>query len=99
MAFFVITIVLKRTCYSQQSYGRRQNSKALRKICVDPTLTLLGTTPSLISAGLFPGSARLLPRVCAWRADGEIVLDGDDLEPADVYKPEVRQFSRLHPRR
>jgi hypothetical protein len=66
---------------------------------VDPSLRFPGTPPRLIGARFFPESAGPLPRVSAGRADCDTVLYGDDLEPVDVYKREVRQFSRLHPRR
>ena len=66
---------------------------------MDPSLRFLGTPPRLISARLFPESPGPLPRVSAGRADCDTVLYGNDLEPVDVYKPEVRQFSRLQPRR
>ena len=66
---------------------------------MDPSLPLLGTPSRVISARLFPKSAGPLPRVSAGRADCDTVLYWDDLEPADFYKPEVHQFSRLHPRR
>jgi hypothetical protein len=66
---------------------------------VDPSLRFLGTPFGLVGARLFPESARPLPRVSAGRAGCDTVLYWDDLEPVDVYKPEVRQFSRLHDRR
>src|SRR6266704_7091170 len=64
-----------------------------------PFSSLSGHSTSSYQCATFPEPARPLPRVSAGRADCDTVLYWDDLEPADVYKPEIRQFSFLRPRR